>query len=218
MPHSGGNNIVETFMESNLLQAEWVLWFLLVLFVACIIVMLVKFAWFGINKVRAGKLQARVGELLADGNVDTFRKDVEDLEGTEAWVLRHALRYTESGTDVVETQMDVAMVSRKARMERGIVFLGTVGANAPFVGLFGTVLGVIKAFRDMSLESEAGAAAVMAGISEALVATAVGLMVAIPAVVAYNYLSRQVKSVMSNSGSLNEQVLLRLRSPDAPSA
>ena len=219
MFHSGGSSdIVQTFMNSNLLQAEWVLWFLLVLFALCIIVMLVKFAWFAINKSRAGKLRARVGVLLADGDVDAFRKDVEDLDGTEAWVLRHALRYTENGSDVVEKQMDVAMVSRKARMERGIVFLGTVGANAPFVGLFGTVLGVIKAFRDMSLQSEAGAAAVMAGISEALVATAVGLMVAIPAVVAYNYLSRQVKSVLSNAGSMNEQVLLRLRSTDAPSA
>ncbi len=214
----GSSDIVQTFMNSNLLQAEWVLWFLLVLFALCIVVMLVKFTWFAINKARAGKLQARVGVLLADGDVDAFRKDVEDLDGTEAWVLRHALRYTENGSDVVEKQMDVAMVSRKARMERGIVFLGTVGANAPFVGLFGTVLGVIKAFRDMSLQSEAGAAAVMAGISEALVATAVGLMVAIPAVVAYNYLSRQVKSVLSNAGSMNEQVLLRLRSNNTPSA
>lgn len=219
MFHSGGSSdIVQTFMNSNLLQAEWVLWFLLVLFALCIVVMLVKFAWFAVNRARAGKLRARVGVLLADGDVDAFRKDVEDLDGTEAWVLRHALRYSENGSAVVEKQMDVAMVSRKARMERGIVFLGTVGANAPFVGLFGTVLGVIKAFRDMSLQSDAGAAAVMAGISEALVATAVGLMVAIPAVVAYNYLTRQVKSVLSNAGSMNEQVLLRLRSTDAPSA
>ncbi len=219
MPHSGGNaNIVESFMQSNLLQAEWVLWFLIALFVACIIVMLVKSAWFAINQGRANKLRARVGVLLADGDIDAFRKDVEDLDGAEAWVLRHALRYADNGTEVVEKQMDVAMTSRKARMERGIVFLGTVGANAPFVGLFGTVLGVIKAFRDMSLESEAGAAAVMAGISEALVATAVGLMVAIPAVVAYNYLSRQVKAVLSRSGSLNEQVLLRLKSAPGPSS
>jgi len=218
MPHSGGANIVDIFMNSNVLQAEWVLWFLLVLFAACIIVMLVKFSWFAINKVRANQLQARVGVLLADGDLAGFRTDVEDLKGTEAWILRHALRYEGNGSDVVEKQMDVAMVSRKARMERGIVFLGTVGANAPFVGLFGTVLGVIRAFRDLSLETDSGASAVMGGISEALVATAVGLMVAIPAVVAFNYLTRQVKSVMSNSGSLNEQVLLRIRSADAPSS
>lgn len=211
--HESGEsgNIVDAFMQSSLLQAEWVLYFLLVLFVACIVIMAVKFAWFGINRLRARKLQGRVGVLLADGDVDSFKSDVEDMDGAEAWVLRHALRYADAGTEVVEKQMDVALASRKARMEQGIVFLGTVGSNAPFVGLFGTVLGVIRAFRDLSLETDQGAAAVMSGISEALVATAVGLMVAIPAVVAFNYLTRQVKSVMTNSSALNEQVLLRLR-------
>lgn len=211
--HESGEsgNIVDAFMQSSLLQAEWVLYFLLVIFVACIVVMAVKFAWFGINRMRARKLQGRVGVLLADGDVASFKSDVEDMDGAEAWVLRHALRYADAGTEVVEKQMDVALASRKARMEQGIVFLGTVGSNAPFVGLFGTVLGVIRAFRDLSLETDQGAAAVMAGISEALVATAVGLMVAIPAVVAFNYLTRQVKSVLTNSSALNEQVLLRLR-------
>ena len=211
--HESGEsgNIVDAFMQSSLLQAEWVLYFLLVIFVACIVVMAVKFAWFGINRLRARKLQGRVGVLLADGDVESFKSDVEDMDGAEAWVLRHALRYADAGTEVVEKQMDVALASRKARMEQGIVFLGTVGSNAPFVGLFGTVLGVIRAFRDLSLETDQGAAAVMSGISEALVATAVGLMVAIPAVVAFNSLTRQVKSVITNSSALNEQVLLRLR-------
>lgn len=212
---TGATNIVDTFMQSNLLQAEWVLYFLIVIFVLCVIVMLVKAAWFGINSMRVKALNDRVNVLLADGDIDAFGKDVEEMNGAEAWVLRHALRYKANGPDVVEKQFGVALTSRKARMERGIVFLGTVGANAPFVGLFGTVLGVIKAFRDLSLESEAGAQAVMAGISEALVATAVGLMVAIPAVVAYNYLSRQVKSVLTRSDALNEQVLVRLRADGA---
>ena len=212
MEHSdGASNIVDTFMQSNLLQAEWVLYFLLIIFVLCILVMLVKAAWFAINAFRAKALSDRVNVLLADGDIEAFGKDVEEMDGAEAWVLRHALRYRENGSEVVEKQLGVALSSRKTRMERGIVFLGTVGSNAPFVGLFGTVLGVIRAFRDLSLDSETGAQAVMAGISEALVATAVGLLVAIPAVVAYNYLSRQVKSVLRRSDALNEQVLLRLR-------
>ena len=81
----------------------------------------------------------------------------------------------------------------------------------PFVGLFGTVLGIIKAFRDLALETQSASAAVMAGISEALVATAVGLLVAIPAVVAYNYLRRQVKKTLISSDALNQQLLFRLR-------
>ena len=125
--------------------------------------------------------------------------------------MSHALRYRANGADVVEQQLGVASGSAQQRMELGLTFLGTVGANAPFVGLFGTVLGIIKAFRDLSLETESASAAVMAGISEALVATAVGLLVAIPAVVAYNYLRRQVKKTLISSGALNEQLLFRLR-------
>ena len=76
-------------------------------------------------------------------------------------------------------------------LERNLGILGTLGNNAPFIGLFGTVLGIIKAFADLSHNQGGGAAAVMSGISEALVATAVGLMVAIPAVIAFNYLPEQ---------------------------
>src|SRR4029079_12034926 len=79
--------------------------------------------------------------------------------------------------------------------------LGTLGNNAPFIGLFGTVLGIIKAFADLSRNSAGGAVAVMAGISEALVATAVGLMVAIPAVIAFNYFQAKVRKTISGVDS-----------------
>jgi biopolymer transport protein ExbB len=95
-------------------------------------------------------------------------------------------------------------------MERGLSFLATVGSNAPFLGLFGTVLGIIKAFHDLAINTDEASEAVMAGISEALVATAVGLLVAIPAVVLYNVFSRWVKSRLSRSQSLANLVLARL--------
>jgi biopolymer transport protein ExbB len=82
--------------------------------------------------------------------------------------------------------------------------LATVGSNAPFLGLLGTVLGIIQAFGELASES-GNTAAVMASISEALVATAVGLFVAIPAVVAYNTFSRRLKFILTES-----EVLLNL--------
>jgi biopolymer transport protein ExbB len=91
------------------------------------------------------------------------------------------------------------------------VYLATVGSNAPFVGLFGTVLGIMRAFHDLSLKSADAMEAVMAGIAEALVATAVGLFVAIPAVVLYNLFSRWVRGRMSRSDSLADLVVARLR-------
>ena len=209
--HDGSSEIVQRLLDSNFMEAEWVLYFLLVLLALSIVVMLWKAAYFTLNSLRAKMLRAKVAVLVAGGDISAFTTEVEELKGVEAGVLNHALRYNANGPEVVDQQMAVALVSGKTRMELGLTFLGTVGANAPFIGLFGTVLGVIKAFKDLSLQTTEGAAAVMAGIAEALVATAVGLVVAIPAVVAFNYLSRQVKSTMNSSNALNEQVLFRLR-------
>ncbi|MGH9488198.1 MAG: MotA/TolQ/ExbB proton channel family protein [Terriglobales bacterium] len=89
-------------------------------------------------------------------------------------------------------------------LKRGLGMLATIGATAPFVGLFGTVLGIIHAFTSISVEKTTGLSAVAGGISEALVTTAVGLFVAIPAVWFYNYFSGKVDAFdieMDNSGS-----------------
>ncbi len=91
-----------------------------------------------------------------------------------------------------------------AELKRGVGTLATVGATAPFVGLFGTVVGIINAFKGISTEKSTGLGAVAGGISEALVATAIGLFVAIPAVWAYNYFTSRIEAFdveMSNSSS-----------------
>jgi len=84
----------------------------------------------------------------------------------------------------------------KLTLEKRLGILATFGNNAPFIGLFGTVLGVINAFATLSKGSEFGVNAVMGGISEALVATAAGLFVAIPSVIAYNYFVRKIKMTL----------------------
>ncbi|EAT16836.1 MotA/TolQ/ExbB proton channel family protein [Desulfuromonas acetoxidans] len=78
--------------------------------------------------------------------------------------------------------------------QKRLTILATLGNNAPFIGLFGTVLGVIKAFHDLHLQQGSGIKVVMGGISEALVATAMGLLVAIPAVIAYNAFSKTLQT------------------------
>ncbi|WP_457641838.1 MotA/TolQ/ExbB proton channel family protein [Persephonella sp.] len=84
----------------------------------------------------------------------------------------------------------------KLALEKRLGILATFGNNAPFIGLFGTVLGIIKAFHDLGTSTEFGVRVVMQGISEALVATAMGLFVAIPSVIAYNYFVRKVKTIL----------------------
>ena len=91
-----------------------------------------------------------------------------------------------------------------AELKRGLGGLATIGATAPFVGLFGTVVGIINAFKGIQSQKATGLGAVAGGISEALVTTAVGLFVAIPAVMMYNYLSGRVEAFdveMDNSSS-----------------
>jgi biopolymer transport protein ExbB len=84
----------------------------------------------------------------------------------------------------------------KLKLEQHLGILATFGNNAPFIGLFGTVLGVIDAFHTLGQENTFGVNAVMGGISEALVATATGLFVAIPSVMAYNYFVRRIKTLL----------------------
>jgi biopolymer transport protein ExbB/biopolymer transport protein TolQ len=100
--------------------------------------------------------------------------------------------------------LDRAEAIEHAELKRGLGSLATIGATAPFVGLFGTVLGIIHAFTGIAAEKAAGLAAVSGGISEALVTTAIGLFVAIPAVWAYNYFTGKVEAFdieMDNSSS-----------------
>src|SRR5271165_5903393 len=91
-----------------------------------------------------------------------------------------------------------------AELKRGISSLATIGSSGPFVGLFGTVVGIINAFKGISTEKSTGLGAVAGGISEALVTTAVGLFVAIPAVMVFNYFTNRVEAFdveMGNSSS-----------------
>ena len=109
--------------------------------------------------------------------------------------------------------LEPALSDEKRRLEGRLLWLGTLGNNAPFVGLFGTVLGVIKAFHDLA-ESGAGPEVVMSGLSEALVATAVGLLVAIPSVLAFNFLQKKLRDLLSETEALGQRYSAA-RTPDA---
>lgn len=209
---SQGSPLVEWVMQSRLLEAEWVLYLLILLSIVSLAIVVERMVFLSRNRVDLPLLAAGIEKLVSGGDLQRFRDDVARMRGVEASVLDRALASSDRGAAAVEEVMQGVLSMERMRMERGLTFLGTVGSNAPFIGLFGTVLGIIRAFRDLSLiEQSQGAAVVMAGISEALVATAVGLLVAIPAVVAYNYLQRRVKETVGNANSLGKLVLSRLR-------
>ena len=111
------------------------------------------------------------------------------------------------GADAVSETMAGAKARLRVELERHLGILGTLGNNAPFIGLFGTVLGIIKAFSDLARNQASGAGAVMSGISEALVATAIGLLVAIPAVIAFNIFQGRVRKAMAEIDAIAHLVL-----------
>lgn len=115
----------------------------------------------------------------------------------------HILKKRESG---LEEMMNSHLLTLKPKMETRLNFLATLGSNAPFIGLLGTIFGVMEAFG--ALGSNSGSTeVVMVGISKALVATAVGLIVAIPAITAYNFLQRQLKMIFHHLESMREILL-----------
>ncbi len=201
-------HLTERILSFTLLGSEWVLWLLIGLSVLSVAVM-VERAFFLSSSGRfdfeaVGKDLLR---FLRDGNVAGARRALADARGPESQVAVAGLEQVGRGSDAVSE----AMASTKSRvrldLERNLGVLGTLGNNAPFIGLFGTVLGIIKAFADLSHNQGGGAATVMSGISAALVATAVGLMVAIPAVIAFNYFQTKVRRTLGRVDAVAHLIL-----------
>jgi biopolymer transport protein ExbB len=195
----------------TLTSAEWVLWVLVCLSVLSIAIMLERTVYFARNRLPDSETLA---VRLARGELEAVRVAIQGKKGMEAAVIREALASSAQGADSVEQVIASTMARERPQYERFLSFLGTLGNNAPFIGLFGTVLGIIKAFNDLGKMGAKGAAmqqTVMAGISEALVATAVGLAVAIPAVVAFNIFNRQLKTLTSRANALGHALVGSLR-------
>jgi biopolymer transport protein ExbB len=203
-------NITERFLAFTLLGANWVLWLLIGLSIISIAIMIERAWFFTTHRIDLTGLQERLRRALAKGDVESARKQVTGDTVEEA-VMRAGLGEVGRSVDAVGAAMSGAKASQRMRLERNLAVLGTLGNNAPFIGLFGTVLGIIKAFHDLSGNQAGGVAVVMSGISEALVATAVGLMVAIPAVVGFNFFNRRVRAHIANVDSLAHEVLAELK-------
>lgn len=101
--------------------------------------------------------------------------------------------------------MRVAYSREEEKLEKNLTFLATVGSVTPYIGLFGTVIGIMNSFISLASQSQASLQVVAPGIAEALIATAMGLFAAIPAVVAYNRYSSRVDSITGNYGTFTEE-------------
>ncbi|WP_374077399.1 MotA/TolQ/ExbB proton channel family protein [Bdellovibrio bacteriovorus] len=190
------------------LADQVVLWILLVLSVLSIGMILERY--FALKKVSAEsqRVRARIKLALQSNSLEDIEDLAKDPNSIEGRAASYALKHMkESGSKGLSEIFNTFALTERPELEKFLGFLATVGSNAPYVGLFGTVLGIMKAFNDLATAPEAGQQTVMAGISMALVATAAGLFVAIPAVAFYNYYSKQVKSIFQNLESVKELCL-----------
>jgi biopolymer transport protein ExbB/TolQ len=151
--------------------------------------------WLFFRRLRddVGALRSDVVNAILARNPALAKARLEASPSFEARVVTVGLQFSAGGPAAVTDAMDAELERRKKQLEKGANWLGTLGNNAPFIGLLGTVLGVIEAFHHLGdAQNKAAMGNVMSAIAEALIATGVGLFVALPAVVAYNLIQQKV--------------------------
>jgi biopolymer transport protein ExbB len=195
-----------------------VMWFMVLLSVFSVAVMIERLLFFQRNQGNVRELGGKLNKLFIQGHYSEAKKLLGQTKGFEASVLSAAIDGAPLGPHAVRELADGAAKIEKLRYERGLAFLGTLGNNAPFIGLFGTVLEIIAALFELGTQSSANASAgaVMATLSAALAATAVGLLVAMPAVAVFNYFNRRMTTLQSSADALVHILLAHLR-PEEPS-
>jgi len=211
------------------LKASWVMWILLALSVVDLIIILERAVFLRSIRENVPRLAKELDALLRGGRVREALDRVKASKSAEAAVVVAGLRHADLGPASAEKAMAGAQALQRVRLERGLAVLGTVGNNAPFLGLLGTVIGVIEAFEILGRPVDAANAAaqaasalapqaIMSSIAEALVATAVGLFVAIPAVAAFNWYQRRIQAIGANTEALGNVLLAHLAAEAPPEA
>jgi biopolymer transport protein ExbB len=221
-----GFSLIAQFTKLAMLGAEWVMWLLIGLSVLSVALMLERAFLYRKLGDDLEKLAEELRDFLRGGDLDGAKARLARSPSPAATIALAGLNESDRGPEAAEESMAGATARTKLGLERNLAFLATVGNNAPFIGLLGTVIGIIQAFDALKGTGMGGAVAaagqavqagldptpkVMGTIAEALVATAIGLFVAIPAVAAFNFFQRKVRSIVSSGETLSHVVLAHLK-------
>jgi len=207
-------NITGVLKNLALVGGDWILYLLILSSVLSVAVMIFKAIYFYRNRVFWDGFLEMLTAFMNKDDIEAATAYVQRVSTPAARVLLAGFQNMDKGASAVEEILIGKRISEKFRMESKLVILGTLGNNAPFIGLFGTVLGIIKAFHDLATAQNPNPSVVMTGVSEALVATAVGLFVAIPAVIAYNYFQRRVKEFVTQMEAASKILLVYMKSEE----
>jgi biopolymer transport protein ExbB len=216
------NAVKQVLLRSG---TAWILWSLGVLSLASIALVVERWLFYRARDCDLPELARTVGGHLASGDRAAASAALRQSRSLAGDIAAAGLELADRGAAAADKAMQSAVALQRVALERSLAYLGTLGNNAPFIGLFGTVVGVIGAFealgqtvsrpsRGAVAATQLASQAVMASIAEALVATAVGILVALPAVVAFNYFQRRVVSLLSATEGLTNLVLAYLIEAD----
>ena len=150
---------------------------------------------------------SQVIEKLVEPDLEGARAMCQQSELPVADMMLETLRWQNVSIEDYDRILATLRADLGTEMRRGIWLIGTVGSLAPFVGLFGTVVGIIRAFGDLALGSGGGFEVVASSLSEALIATAAGLAVAIAALALYNYLNTRVRLISATYARASERLV-----------
>jgi biopolymer transport protein ExbB len=175
-------------------QGGWDMWLLLLISVVGLAVVIERLVFFATQHGDTKGLLRAIGQKIAADDIDGAIKVCRSQRGMLPRILEFGLQRGEKNRADITDALSIALMEHLNSLERNLGIIGTIAVIAPFVGLFGTVLGIIRAFSDIALKGNSTPAVVAAGVSEALVTTATGLIIAVIAVVFFNYFKTRIKS------------------------
>ena len=154
------------------------------------------------------------GEKLSDLYTDLKEKELAELETSELVLVTIYDSYNNKknadSIDSTERLVRVVINREEERLSKNLSSLATISSSAPYIGLLGTVIGIINAFQGLSTTAQLTLSSVAPGISEALVATAVGLLAAIPALIGFNQFSKQLDNLLNGSLAFAEELIIQI--------
>ena len=195
-------NIVDTLRSS----------FTMIILIACSVVALTfifeRWLFYKQTNIDADRFFMKIKEAFRNEGTERAISVCNSSLSPLAAVVKSGLEESDNTVEVAAEMMDAMAIEQRTKLEKNLNILGTLGNIAPLIGLFGTVIGIIRAFHSLSVSGSAGPTVIAAGIAEALITTAAGLVVAVPAVVFYNYYLRRVETVMSEIESISKKILV----------
>jgi biopolymer transport protein ExbB len=200
-------DLSRAFVDFAQLGANWVLWLLIVLSVISVGVMIDRALWLRNRDTNTERFTRELRGAFERGELERLQTKYMDDPAIPVQVGLRGIAVRAQGPDAVAEAMHGERARWRRAADRNLIVLGTLGNNVPFVGLFGTVLGVINAFQHLAVKSAEAEKETLSTIAEALSATALGLLVAIPAVIAFNYFSRKVRVMMGGADEVAHAVL-----------